>query len=507
MTDEPQEIELKFRPPAGRAEAIFAALAPSQCKIWQLTAIYFDTPRHALAKAGLTLRVRHDGETWVQTLKSDQAAGGGLGRGEWETTVPGATPDARLLRGTPARKVLAKTRRLVAQFTVKVERRVAVRQVGTLAVEVSFDHGEVSANGQTAAVHEIELELKAGTPKALLTFAAHERQIHGLALSFATKAARGNELLQKTRSRALRFRPPRLSPEMTTAHAFQAVARACLEQIIGNAERLAETPGPEVIHQMRVGARRLRSALSTFGKVVSDRRLTAVKAELRWLTGELDPARNLDVLLAGAYRRAAQRKADKLGLADLGRRLRIARTAAYARARSAAESERLRAFAMDTLVWIETGAWTAARARRKARGRPLKTFAAKALQKRRDKVVGVGAKLAALSREDRHRLRIDAKKLRYAADVLAPMSPYVGRAGRFIDALKDLQDRLGDLNDIATGESLAHDLVASPEISGAADWAAGRLIGVETAREAALLSQAGAAIKALKDVRPFWQET
>ena len=505
MSEEPKEIELKFRLPPGRAEAVFAELAPSRAKTRQLTAIYYDTPRGALAKAGLTLRVRHDGESWVQTLKSDQAAGGGLGRGEWESKVAGATPEPLALRGTPARKVLAKARRLVPLFTVKVERRSAVRQIGTLALEICLDRGEVAARGRTAPIHELELELKAGTPKALLDFAAKARASHGLALSFATKAGRGHALLEK--SRAVRFRPPGLSPQMPAAQAFQAIARASLEQIIGNAERLAETPGPEVIHQMRVGARRLRSALSTFGKVVSDRRLTAVKAELKWLTGELDGARNLDVLLAGAYRRAAQRKADRLGLADLGRRLRIARTAAYARARSAAEGERLRAFAMDTLVWIETGAWTAAAATRKRRARPLKTFAAKALQKRRDKVVEGGKDLAALTPEARHHLRIEAKKLRYAADVLAPLSPHGGRASRFMDALKTLQDALGELNDIATGETLAHDLVALPDVAGTTDWAAGRLIGEEASREAALLAQAGAAMRTLRGVKPFWHET
>ena len=402
--------------------------------------------------------------------------------------------------------MLSKTSRLVLLFTVKVERQIAVRQTGAAAIEISLDRGEVSARGRTSAVEEIELELKAGTQVALLVYAAEARAAHGLALSFTTKAARGHELRRASTSRAVRFRPPRLATDMPTGRAFQAVARAGLEQVIGNAEQLAQAPAPEVIHQMRVGARRLRSALSTFGKVVHDRRLAAVKAELRWLTGELDPARNLDVLLAGAYRRAAQRKADKIGLADLGRRLRVARSAAYARARSAAESERLRAFAMDTLAWIESGAWTRARATRRLREKPLKPFAAKALRKRWDKLAAV-AKLAALSREARHAVRIDAKKLRYAADVLAPLTPYPGRAAKFVGALRDLQDRLGELNDIATGEDLAHELVASPDVAGAIDWAAGRLIGAETAREAALLSHASAAIKALKAVKPFWDET
>jgi CHAD domain-containing protein len=256
---------------------------------------------------------------------------------------------------------------------------------------------------------------------------------------------------------------------------------------------------------MRVGVRRLRSALSTFKAVVGDRRLPAIKAELKWLTGELDTARNLDVLLAGAWRRATQRRGDRKGLAELGRTLRIARGAAYARARSAAESERLADLVMDTLVWIEAGAWTAdGAAGAGRRERPLGPFAARALDRRWRKVVDHGRDLAKLSPEDRHHVRIDAKKLRYAAEVFAVLSPHPKRAERFIDALRELQDALGELNDIATGEHLAHDIIALPTATGDADWTAGRIVGEEAGREEALLKDARKALRKLAKAEPFW---
>ncbi|MGA0602612.1 CHAD domain-containing protein [Caulobacter sp. KR2-114] len=502
---DPHEIELKFRVDPARAEAVFAAVAGEDGRVRSLSATYFDTPTGVLAKAGMALRVRTDGKAWVQTLKTAQANGGGMGRGEWEASTSGPKPDIGLLKGTPAQKALGRSRKLQPLFTVEVERRQAVRLVEGASIEVALDRGRVVAGERSEPILELELELKSGKAADLLAFAADVRRAHGLALSFTTKAGRGMALKAKAGARAVKFRAPRISAGMTAGEGFKAVARAALEQAVSNAERLAQAPGPEVIHQMRVGVRRLRSAISSFRPVVADRRVAALKAELKWLTGELDQARNLDVLLAGAYRRATRRKADPTGLADLGRQLRLNRTAAYARAHAAAESERFRALVMDILVWIEVGPWT----RRKAEGaaardRSLADFADKALGRRRRKVLKRCGDLAGMSREARHHLRIDCKKLRYAADALSALSDKPRRVDAFINALKALQDRLGELNDIATGETLARGLTASADIAGTTDWAAGRLIGGETAREAALIQAAAEAAKAFKAAKPFW---
>lgn len=502
---EPREIELKFRLEPGRAEAVFAAVAGSEGEVRTLASTYYDTPAGALARAGMALRVRSDGKRFVQTLKTAGAADGGMGRGEWEAELSGPKPDVARLKGTPAEKSLSRSRKLEPLFAVEVERRQAVRALDGASVEAALDRGRVTAGQRSEPLLELELELKSGAAADLLAFAAETRKAHGLALSFTTKAERGMALRRRTAPRAVKFRAPAIGEAMTAGNGFRVIARACLEQVVSNAERLVETPGPEVIHQMRVGVRRLRSVISTFKPIVGDRRVEAIKAELKWLTGELDQARNLDVLLAGAYRRAARRKSDPTGLADLGRQLRLNRTTAYARARSAAESERFRALAMDTLVWIEVGPWAARKAKgAKMRDRALIDFADRALGKRRKKVLKDCGKLADLSPEDRHHLRIDAKKLRYAADALQVISTRPKRVKAFIDGLKLLQDRLGELNDIATGEKLARGLTAAAEVAGTTDWAAGRLIGGEAAREAALVEAAVQAAQAFKAAKPFW---
>ncbi|HZZ37314.1 MAG TPA: CHAD domain-containing protein [Caulobacteraceae bacterium] len=508
MAAQPHEIELKFLVAPARAAGLTKALAGrAAVKTRTLTSTYFDTADRALKAHGMALRVRFDGERRVQTLKAG-LVNGGIARGEWEAPVAGAAPDLAKLAETPAAKLLANGARLEPVFTVTVERQEWLRRHGGAQIEFAMDKGEageVGDAGHPAPICELELELKAGQTAQLLALAAKVRSEHALTPSFATKAERGFALVDRARARARKFDAPHLIAETTAGAAFRAIAKAALEQIAGNAERLRETPGPEVVHQMRVGARRLRSTLSTFKAVADDTRAPAIKAELRWLTGELDSARNLDVLLTGAYSRAARKKADTLGLRDLGRRLRIQRAAAYARARSAAESERLAAFLMDAIAWLECGPWTSERAAGAAlRERPIGELAAEALERRRAKVARGGRRIARLGRQARHQLRIEAKKLRYAADAFAGLWGHRGRTRKFITALRRLQDRLGELNDIATAERLAHELVRGAADAGEADWAAGRLIGGEAAREAALIVAAADAHAALREAKRFW---
>ena len=75
-----------------------------------------------------------------------------------------------------------------------------------------------------------------------------------------------------------------------------------------------------------------------------------------------------------------------------------------------------------------------------------------------------GADLRALDVKKRHKLRIRAKNLRYAVEFFAGVFPGEKNAARreaALTALKELQDQLGALNDLAQREALAangHDL-------------------------------------------------
>ena len=501
----PQEIELKFAAPAARAgdaAAAIAALAGAEPR--ELVSTYYDTPKGSLRRAGMALRVRRSGETFTQTLKD--GGDGGFSRGEWEARLEGPDPDVEVLKHTPAAAVLAKAGRLAPVYVVDVRRRTADVTEGDSHIEIAFDEGVAKARGEEAALAELELELKHGPQWGLFALARRLAAAGDFTLSFTTKAERGHVLARPPRSFARKFAPPLLAREMTAGQAFQRISIACLKQIAANAERLRHRASPEVIHQLRVGLRRLRSLITSFKKVVTDARLPAIKAELKWLTGELDAARNLDVLLHGDYRAAVVEKTDAEGLKGLGARLRAARRLAYARAGAAVESERFRRLLIDLLIWIETGPWTASETVARDRERPIDRFAAKELAKRRDKIARRAKDLRELDPHARHKLRIEAKKLRYAADVFGGLFGRVKRARDFVTALKSVQDTLGELNDIVVGERLAHEAAASPgraETDSA--FVAGRITGAQHARIAPLTDRAEAALRAFRDAKPFWR--
>lgn len=504
MSDKPRETELKFTLPAARLAELAAAipeLAGAEPK--RQVSVYYDTAKGALRRAGLAMRVREQGGAFVQTIKD--AGDGVMSRGEWETPLAGPKPSLARAKATPAGRALSKAGPLAPRFTVEVLRRKADVTEGGSQIEMALDDGVARARGQEAAFAELELELKAGPPWGLFTLARRLLGAGDLTLSFTTKAERGAALARPPRSFARKFKAPKLTPDESSGSAFQIAAKACLVQVAANTERLRHRPSAEVIHQARVGIRRLRSLITTFKNVVDDARLPAIKAELKWLTGELDSARNLDVLLHGDYRVALGQRQDAEGLKGLGARLRAARRLAYARAATAVESERFRRLLLDLLVWIEAGPWTSAQGLAKARERRIGRFAKAALGKRRRKIVRRGRRVARLDAGARHKLRIDAKKLRYAADVFEGLFDHPKRAKAFIAALKEVQDALGQLNDIVVGERLAHDTAVGAGLAEAdTAFVAGRIAGVQKARVAPLMERAEAALAAFEDARPFW---
>ena len=160
MDDGPQEIELKFVLPRGRAPVLPAELdALLAAPATALLATYYDTPRRALRAAGLSLRIRGEDGKLVQTVKR---GGAGLGRGEWDAQVKARTPDLAALRRTPAGKLIDDVGRLKPLFTLEVQRRKLVVVEGLARVEISLDQGTVRAGKRARSFVELELELEDG---------------------------------------------------------------------------------------------------------------------------------------------------------------------------------------------------------------------------------------------------------------------------------------------------------------------------------------------------------
>jgi inorganic triphosphatase YgiF len=315
------EFELKFQIPADRWAAVEAELRHGgPVTRTRLQARYFDTADGRLAARGIVLRLRKEGSRWVQTAK---AAGHGLlARHEHEVDLGFAdarrppAPDPRRHDGTPLAALLAaaldapdagarkgsgkkagKTSggdadpvpddaadarpggpALVQTYATDIWR---LTRLDTLAdggrAELALDQGSVRAGSGTAQrsapIRELEIELKAGPAAPLVAAAAGWAQRHGLWLSTVTKSAHGERLVRALRgddapAPAVHARPPAFGHRPTGRRILQAAVEACLAQVLPNASEVAAgSTDADQIHQLRVGLRRLRTALRELGRL------------------------------------------------------------------------------------------------------------------------------------------------------------------------------------------------------------------------------------------------
>lgn len=473
------ELKLEIDPACAGALAGSAVLADIPVRDREQWSTYFDTSDHDLRAAGVSLRVRRTGDRHVQTVKAGGSAVAGMfARPEWENDVAGPAPE--LPADAPIRTLVTGDvlDRVAPIFTVRVMRRQWIVEPDGATIELVADQGEVTAADRQAPVSEIELELKSGSPAAMFALARALGQVAPLRLGVVTKAERGYRLIDAVGKPSAKAEQLELDRQATVAEAFAAIVGTCLRQFRLNEELLRQHPAPEPVHQARVALRRLRSALSIFRPIVADDRLPHLADELRWLAGSLGEARDLDVLMARVDEEGAGRMA-------------TAREGAYAQALAALDSQRARDLMLDLAEWTALGDW---RERPDGPDQPARHFAAHALDRLRRRIKRRGRGLAHLSDHDRHRVRIQAKKLRYATGFFEQL--FTGKKARrrhkaFLKTLETLQDHLGDLNDVATAPALSarHGL---PVEDMPAD------------RRDALLADAADARHDLLDAKRFW---
>lgn len=484
------EIELKFLCEPADLGVVLEAAPAGETHEKTLVSTYYDTPQGDLRKARISLRIREGGGKRVQTLKR----GDGFARQEHEQPVG----DGLDLTAPALKDALspAKRKALAPVFTVRVMRRQRTFDFGGASIELAADEGEVQAGERSRRISEVELELKGGHCDPLFDLARQLSKIAPLYLSFDGKATQGQGLVDGSDRAARRHDKAPLARGLTAGEAFQAIARNALVQIAANGTVLREADSVEAVHQLRVAVRRLRSAISTFGKVVDDEREEAVKAELKWLAGACNEARDLDVFAEGA----AALQDPTLDLTPLAPVVEAARERAHAKACAAVASGRFRELVLEATAWVETGPWLTlgGKAAAKRRNLPSQRFAAKALERRRKALLALAGDLRAQDDAGRHEARIAAKKLRYAAEAFAPL--FDADAKPFIKALKQLQEELGLLNDVA----VAAELVERLRLKGPALAAARRILAVREAGKGRTIKAAAKDMERLGAAPTFW---
>ncbi|APV49523.1 hypothetical protein BWI17_07420 [Betaproteobacteria bacterium GR16-43] len=445
------ELKLSISPDdvaAFRRATVLSGVQPTRRK---LTSVYYDTPGCELRKAGMALRLRKAGRHWTQTLKGGPSGLGGLHeRHEWETARPDATIDLTALAGSMLDRAGGESvgERLQPAFTVAFERETwDVELAPGTRVEVALDRGAASAGKASEAVCEVEIELIEGDRGAAFDFAralAAEVTLHP---SVVTKAERGYRLLSGEGLQPSRAQRVALDPGMSLGDAARALVGTSLAQVQANEEGLLSATDPEFVHQARVGLRRMRSALRTFRAALPPE-ASRWRNELGSLARTLGEARDWDVFATETLPPLAKAFGDSALARKLARRASVPRVRAREAARDALRSKEFARLVLDLARWLsESGP------ENDAPSESLATFAANLVNKRHKRLVADAAGLAQRTPEERHAVRIDAKRLRYAVDGFASLFR-AKRVDRYLENLAALQDVLGASNDAATATRL-----------------------------------------------------
>ena len=431
---------------------------------------YLDTDDWLLHRAGAVLRLRTGGGRPALGLGLlNPAAEAPEDPGEFQEALdavgnrrPGPVPGSRLrdrlapvLRGAPVRARL-RVRRECHQYDVSGP--------GGQSFTVLADAVRLAGRRGGAAWAEVALTTAAAAGPTSAFAKAADALAAGLGLERSDRSA-----LTRALSRA-GIEPPRLAegeevtlrPEDRFVDAAYRVCHRHFRRMVWNEPGTRLGLDAERLHDMRVAARRLRSALRAFRAAIPARKYQGLCRQLRWLRAALGRVRDLDVHLLrlrkeGRRVKASLRPAMELHADHLHSRRCRARVAML----RALDSKRYAAFVEDTDAWLAVG--PPAEPQIPAAGASVLAAARKLVLKRLRRVLKAG-RAAGPHSSDRalHKLRIRCKRLRYACEFFSDL--YGPPAVRFGRRVRRLQDILGEHQDaVVAREALAESAAGSEE--------------------------------------------
>lgn len=427
-----------------------------------LEAVYFDSADLVLAANGVTLRRRTGGDDEGWHLKLPAATG----------RLEVQRPLGRAVKRVPVQltrlvRVQVRDRELEPVVTLRTRRTVhrLLDEDGAVLAELCDDR--VTTDEQSW--REWEFELVTGGPELL---DAGDRVL----VEAGAEPAKGPSKLARVLGDRVPAKPKSYTKKQkltTAADVFVAYAGAQLDAI-RQRDPDVRRDEPDAVHKMRVATRRLRSALATYRQLLDRDRAQEIRAELKWLAGELSAARDSEVmrdnlgglvsaepveLVMGPVARTIDR--------DLATKYRDGRVQALA----ALDSERYFRLLDDLEGFLADPPWT-------GRGK-----AGKVLPELLDHDWKRVRKAVEAARDDEpqlHEARKAAKRLRYAAESATPV--FGSRAKDLAAMAEGIQEVLGAFQDSVVARDLLRQLGVQVHLGGGNAFTYGRLHALEQAR-------------------------
>jgi CHAD domain-containing protein len=422
-----------------------------------LTSTYYDTAGRRLLRAGITLRRRVESRAGVWQLKLPSEEGryalaerGGPGR-----------PPAAFLALLPA--LLRRGAALEPAAKLRTTRAGVVVGDRANRIEVVVDTVSVLDGTRTVSRFvEVEAEVITGDGAELPAI--------GKALRAAgARRGAGGPKVRRVLAADL---PPPLPADGDPLAGLRRLLSTQYDVILANDPGVRLGRDIEALHQLRVATRRSRALLRAGRGLVVPGWADPLRAELKWIGGLLGPVRDLDVLLEHLDAEASSLEDgdDARAFRRLRRRLAQEREQARSALLDGMGTERYFRL-LDTLEGSADAPGT---------GEPvaLDAIAAEEFARLRK---AARALPKHPSDDELHRIRIETKHARYAAELAEPALKKAG--SRFIARAKTLQDVIGEHQDACVAEARIRALAAGG--GGATGLAAGRLVERQQQRKRA----------------------
>jgi len=428
-----------------------------------LVTTYYDTADLRLLRWGCTLRYRV-GEGWLVKLPvlDDGTA---LARDEVPVDGPADVPPHHALTIV---RPFTRARPVVPLVRLETTRRSTdvIDAQGQGLAEISEDAVTAYAGGALAKqFREVEVELRPDVSEETVRDVVTRLQAAGATVPIHVPKLR--RAIEADAAASPEVVVAELGAHATAADVIRSAFAEATRRLVLALPGVVLDEDPEAVHQARVATRRLRSNMRTFGPLLDDAWRRALGDELRWLAGLMQPIRDADVMLETLETAARTLDPTRTTTESVLARLLVERQEAREELLTMLQSERT-----DQLLDRVIAASLSPRVLEDAHCMAPRDL--RSLARRAEARVSRAASSVddATSADELHRMRIAAKRARYAAEAV---ERYGGKGvKRLARRLAALQDILGDFNDaVVAAEWLRSRPMADP----AAAFEAGELAG------------------------------
>ena len=478
----------------------------------KLQSTYYDTASHRLRDEKASLRIRWDGKNWIQTLKYGTGVEHGLSNPfEIECVLDKPHLDLDRIDDpgiTPWLSDILSDGEMLPVFETEIDRTIHMLRcddIGT--VELAIDRGKVKNPEKSAAISEVEIELKSGLPFALLTVSEQLFDGERITASKASKAERGYALSRKPCGKKPNPKAvvkPAFSADAPAEKAFRAIGRSAAGQVLNNWNLLPVSDDPEVPHQLRVGLRRLRACLKVFRSFLTSDDLQRVSDDARDMGRVVGDLRNADVLLDDIAIPAIKALGNEKKHSATLKYLREGRDRQRRAVRKALAGKRWTFLKLNCMLFEQAVDRAFLNSVTPPPDERVIATSRRELDRTWRHVLKKGRGFADHRIEQRHEMRKVLKTMRYASEYFLPLFPG-SDAYRFSGRLKRLQSVFGYLNDIAMAEQLAATMAKQHPDNAELQKSVAKIVGWHRSRAKGAMRKADRRWKKLRDCNKFWR--